>query len=560
MARISYQEKLSRQFNRYIVSIALVLLAALSALLLLHTFFITQFQNLKNNQLLCQQVEEDCLQWENFLRSEESQNTFLSRLRDQCSDNHVSYFVNSFSLERDLEGGLILSDRNGEIVYNSVVHDHTNLHLSYFHSLLAENVIETGTELYDTIYQKTGETGCYVLAVPVYNQNRIRQGVAAVYISGGNWEDEMRQNQFDGVVVGGNDYVLAVSNPGLLDGLMNRFAPEEGGFYSAGGRSYRQTKDAVAKYGLTVFTYQQTGDMLAYYMVLVLAICVLLLALLFTGRTFSHRIADLNARSVETLHEEITTIQDRAGKHRIELHTDDEFETIAEHINTMLDHLDSLNQRNMELARLNNQMERLQLEAQFDPHFLYNTLESIRYGVRLGDKGIDSMILRLTGLLRYSISPAESPVTLEEDLGHLQDYLDIIHYRFQSRFHYSINIPDNCLSRYCPKLLLQPLVENSVKYGLQCRKTLTVTIRGWEEEGFLCLEVRDDGPGIEPERLEELRALIASGDRQSTHHGLKNVARRLQLQFGSDSTLNLASRPGEGTAVRIRVAHTEGLL
>lgn len=209
---------------------------------------------------------------------------------------------------------------------------------------------------------------------------------------------------------------------------------------------------------------------------------------------------------------------------------------------------------------MNNQMERLQLEAQFDPHFLYNTLESIRYSIRLGDKDADFIILKLTSLLRYSIDAPEEMVSLRSDLLHLRDYLTIIQYRFQDRFHYELDIPDSCLDHPCPRLCLQPIVENSVKYVLQRQQSLTVTIRAWEDEDFLYLEVADDGVGMSQELLEEMRHLIAAKTAPySTHHGLKNIARRLNLQFGGGSGMELNSVPGQGTQVLLRIAHMEDM-
>lgn len=557
MAQITYQEKLSRQFNRYIVGISLAFLGVLTLLLLLHAFFITQYQNLQNSQLLSQSVRETCQEYEQFLLSEPAQETFLARLRGENSDNYTSYYFNSFVLTAQADSGLILSDAADEIVYNSVEHDATSIHLKYFHSLLLENL--HGQEgIYHTVYQLADRTGKLVMAVPLYDEWGNYAGAAGVYIDCVDWEDIMRRNQFDGIVAGGHDYVLAISNPALLDGPMNRFRLEDTDFYTAGGQTYRLSRAEVERYDIAVYTFRYPGDLLPYYLMLLLAILVLILTLLITGGRFARRIANLNSASVETLHDEITAIQNRQGEHRIELHTGDEFETIADHINTMLDHLEALNERNMELDRLNNQMERLQLEAQFDPHFLYNTLESIRYGVRLGDREVDGLILKLTALLRYSINSTQTEVTLEEDLRHLQDYLDIIQYRFRSRFCYRLEIPETCLGHHCPKLLIQPVVENSVKYGLQKRKKLTVSVRGWQDEDFLYIEVRDDGPGMPEERLEEMRRLIrTSADQQSGHHGLKNVARRLKLQFGEGSGMELESIPEQGTTVLLRVAHSE---
>ena len=101
-------------------------------------------------------------------------------------------------------------------------------------------------------------------------------------------------------------------------------------------------------------------------------------------------------------------------------------------------------------------------------------------------------------------------------------------------------------------------MENSVKYGMQQRSVLTVRICGWKDEDFLYLEVSDDGPGMDPALLSEMQTLIGSNaDQRSPHYGLRNIARRLRLQFGAGSSMELHSVQGQGTTVLLRVSHME---
>lgn len=556
MAKASYQEKLSRQFTRYVVGMVLLFFAAFTVILLVYTLGFNRYRNLKYNELVSNAFTKSYGQYADFLLDEDTRDMLLRRLTGEVSDNYTSYYYNSFDLTTGMTSGLMLTDASGHMVYTNVDNGQPGAHMSYFNRLVQQNLAGR-RGLYSTVYSLFGATGKYVLAMPLYGGDGRAAGAAAIYVDGSGWEAVMRQNQVDGAITDGSGHIIAASNQDMMGGI-NRFQPDAGGSLLYDGQKYWISTTYLSEYDVYVHTFLKNSGVGAYYAIALAALTILLLALLLTGRTFARRIANLNSRSLEILHNEISAIQERDGQRRITLQTADEFEDIADHINTMLDHLQALSNRNLELGRLNNQMERLQLEAQFDPHFLYNTLESIRYAIRLGDQNVDSIILKLTALLRYSISAPETPVVLREDLCHLEDYLSIISYRFQTRFRYNLSIPPECLDHPCPRLCLQPIVENSVKYGLQQREVLTVSIRAWEDEDFLYLEVRDDGTGMSPALLAEMQELVADkGERQSVHYGLRNIARRLSLQFGAGSGLELDSDPGEGTRVLLRIAHVE---
>lgn len=557
MVRESYQEKLGRQFARYAAGMALFFFTVFTVILLVYTLGFNTYLNAKNNDLLSRAFLQSYRQYTDFLTSEDTQTLFLRHLNGEVSDNYISYWFNSFVLTTNLSSELILTDRENKIVYANVDGDGPSTHQQYFDQLVRQNLGEN-SDIYSTTYHLLGNTGKYVLSTSLLLEDGSTAGAASVYIDGSGWESIMLQNQFDGVITDEEGRIIAASNRTLIDGV-HRFQPGSGGTLY-GGRQYWMSRTYQPHCGVYIYTFVKNSGLVSYYAIALCALVVLVAALLLTGRTFARRIADLNSRSLATLHSELTAIQFGDGSHRVELHTGDEFETIADHINTMLDHLEALSSRNLELGQLNNQMERLQLEAQFDPHFLYNTLESIRYSIRLGDKDADFIILKLTSLLRYSIDAPEEMVSLRSDLLHLRDHLTIIQYRFQDRFHYELDIPDSCLDHPCPRLCLQPIVENSVKYVLQRQQSLTVTIRAWEDEDFLYLEVADDGVGMSQELLEEMRHLIAAKTAPySTHHGLKNIARRLNLQFGGGSGMELNSVPGQGTQVLLRIAHMEDM-
>lgn len=559
MTRTTYQKKLSRHFTQYAAILVLLLFLAFTLILSVYTFGLDIYRNSRNNRLLSDQFSLTYKEYAGFLKEEDTRILFQRRLREEVSDQYLAYQYRLFSRTAHLPGMLILSDRQGNIRYVSAGGESLNTHLKYFNSLIHQNLVKTPVS-YTTVYRFLNKTGKYVIAAPVSDERGRMIGSAVIYIDDSSWEEIMRQNQFDGIITDSSGHIIAASNRNMVED--QKFFPEDSRLvYRLQTERYWYKTSCLSQYGIYIHTFLKSTEIGPYYFLTVIELAVLLAGLLLTGRLLSQRIAGLNSRSLEILHREINAIQTGEAGRRISLDTGDEFEDISRHINTMLDHLEALNNRNLVLQQLNSQMERLRLEAQLDPHFLYNNLENIRYAIRMGDRNVDDIILKLTSLLRYSISSAKSVVTLEEDLQHLQNYLSIIQFRFGDRFRFSVSVPEACMNRLCPRMCLQPLLENSVKYVLQQQQVLQVSVRGWQDDAFLYLEVTDNGMGFPADRLAELRKIISTDQQlNSPHHGLRNVARRLALQFGSDSCMTLDNLPGGGARILLRIAHGQEVL
>lgn len=197
-------------------------------------------------------------------------------------------------------------------------------------------------------------------------------------------------------------------------------------------------------------------------------------------------------------------------------------------------------------ARLEAQLADARLEtlqAQIHPHFVLNSLNAIAGLVQAGerDRAFDA-IGKLGELLQLALRNGTGiNLTLGEEVDFLQRYLKLCELRFDTRFSYCISVPDALRSRRMPALIVQPLIENAVRHGMQLHKPLMVDVRAYERDGALVIEVEDDGRGISPENARTL----ARG------HGLANVAERLRLYFGDASELRLESRAGGGTLARI---------
>jgi two-component system sensor histidine kinase YesM len=199
------------------------------------------------------------------------------------------------------------------------------------------------------------------------------------------------------------------------------------------------------------------------------------------------------------------------------------------------------------------------LQNQINPHFLYNTLESIR-GAALyhGIHDIAAMSKALSLLFRYSISDRVL-VSIKEELQHLENYISIQNFRYENRFDINYSIPPNLLNYKILKLTLQPLIENSIKHGLEMKLGKgTIRIEMLELDNTIKIQISDDGLGIPPKRLEELNRTLANDnykleaetDRTRTGIGVMNVSSRIKLYFGEQYGLRFRSAL-TGTIVEI---------
>lgn len=195
------------------------------------------------------------------------------------------------------------------------------------------------------------------------------------------------------------------------------------------------------------------------------------------------------------------------------------------------------------------------LQAQINPHFLYNTLESINWEAKMaGQQQISRMVESLGFLLRSSINHKQSIITVGQELDIIRHYLTIQQTRFEDRLVFELDVPQPVYTCPIPKLSLQPLVENAIHHALErkvdpCR----ITIRAYEEQEHIVIAVEDDGPGMIPELLEKVR----QGQVQSKGNGigLANIRDRIVLAFGEQYGLYIESEPGAGTRVFIHIPY-----
>ena len=198
-----------------------------------------------------------------------------------------------------------------------------------------------------------------------------------------------------------------------------------------------------------------------------------------------------------------------------------------------------------------NELQLSMMQAQLNPHFLYNTLDSVKWlGVTNHVPQVASMATNLAALLRAGIS-GDKFITLEEELELLEKYLDIQSLRFEDRFAWETDVGERFQHCIVPKLITQPLVENAIIHGVADMDDGYVKLTAREENGKLVLSVQDNGEGIPQEILDRLN----SPDREmpAGHLGLRNVDRIVRLYYGEEYGISASAAPGEGSCVELRL-------
>ncbi|MDD3165017.1 MAG: sensor histidine kinase [Oscillospiraceae bacterium] len=549
-----FQSTLRRHITRFSILLTLAFFLVSMGAMLIYSMLFHFYRAQNYNTILCTAFTEMYAQYEAYL-SGEGRTSCMRCLSGALGSASLTIMHQTFSRDASVPSNMILTDSDGVVAATSY------RELRYSQKAFNDQVIsntQAADGLYNTVYYFDAAPH-YVFCKPLRNDDGRLRGYLTLYLDSEQLTQSMRLLQYGGVIVSGGSAVVVAGDNAIVETL-NHFHGMRNGEFTLAGKKYWMYSSEVPDYGVTVYTYVSVVSTAGYYLIFsVLMVLFFMMSLVFSNGV-TKKIARHSAASVEQLHREIDIVAEQGGG-TVNIQTGDEFEDIAEHINNMLGRLQELSSRNLELAQLNNEMEMRTLVAKFNPHFLYNTLESIRFAILLGVPGADQAILNLTRLLRYSIDGPQTEVTLAQDEPHILDYLNILQFRFGERFTYAWEPDAACRSCRIPKLLLQPVIENSVKYGFQGCGTVHVSITGRvEPPNTLVLTVTDNGPGISPARLAEIREMMRLSPESAEpigHHELQSAARRLFLQYGTGSRLEVDSVMHVGTTVTMRIVPKE---
>lgn len=235
---------------------------------------------------------------------------------------------------------------------------------------------------------------------------------------------------------------------------------------------------------------------------------------------------------------------------RMDVQSNDELGQLGHSLNNMIVETQVLINKLIREEQEKKEVELEALHAQINPHFLYNTLNTIKWMAKIqGNNGVSKAITALVKLLRISINLGKDMITLQEEIDYVMNYIVIQKLRFSTSINIKYNIDESCRDLTVPKLILQPIVENSIIYGMEDEQhELNIEINAFIKAQCLIIQVCDNGPGIKEEILKDILK-AASDNNRFSKVGLNNVNQRIKLYCGNDYGLKIENEVVSGTKV-----------
>lgn len=236
-----------------------------------------------------------------------------------------------------------------------------------------------------------------------------------------------------------------------------------------------------------------------------------------------------------------------------------ELKSLSQHFNHMADKLQKQMDEICRNEREKQKMEKKLLQSQINPHFLYNTLDSIIWMIQSGKyDGAEQMISLLAKFFRVSLSQGEDMIPLEKELEHAISYLAIQNIRFKDKFEFNVNADKNLMKYLCPKLSIQPLLENAIYHGMDgMYEDGEININVYEKENVIYIDVVDNGLGMPAEKIEYIMNNKVVSSKRGSGIGVRNVNERIKLIYGNQYGISIASELDEGTTATITIPKLE---
>ncbi len=326
------------------------------------------------------------------------------------------------------------------------------------------------------------------------------------------------------------------------------------------GEKYLVTRTDMKTTGWTLVSMVPYKSVMAETMaisgVMILAVAITLIVTLL----LLNRILTGVVKPLKKLEKYMVQVNPDNMDQRMEILTDDEIGHLSMKFNQMMDRIRNLKEQVIEEQEDKRKYELQALQAQINPHFLYNTLDSIIWMAETNDSNIVAMTEALAKLFWISLNKGNEEISLERELEHVKNYLIIQSMRYADKFTYEISAEPGVERCRTIKLILQPIVENCIYHGIKKKRgTGKITIRAYRREQNLIIEVSDDGCGMPEEICRKILSdEIESENISGSGIGVKNVNERIQLRFGKKYGLSYSSEEGVGTTVTYVLPYNEG--
>ena len=556
MRSVTYKKYIEYSFLRYALSIIVILFIMMIAFLSVNFKVLEHYENKKNTLKLLQVLEKQFLSY-NLALENLSKDTEIINLVSGSSNSHpseVNRTLYNFVNAQDLKANFVLLDKDFNIISSNLFESNKELFLE---SRVLEKVSSAplnNTYITPSRLNYDYEQESSLIFAHAVMDGKEKVGYLFFDVLSKDIENLFMRSPIDSIVLtdrydhiifytGKKSVDLTLKYPG--DKYMNTFSKD--GEIDINGTKYQGQINTFIDGQFTLYTMvsKEIQRRSFYYGLWFIILSAFIM--LFMIPYITRRISEKNVSAIEEMIGSITQMSHgKKVEHPVIF---EEFNKLLSSFEMVLAEKEALIKNNSELSERKRIMEIKQLEEQFNPHFLFNILETLKYQIMIDkDKAVE-MVLAFAGLMRYSIYYGSTVVPLGTDIEYINDYLMLQKLRYNRRLTYSIDIPDELQECLIPKLLLQPIVENSLAHGLV--DVIHITIRAECRADMLIISVEDNGKGIDSQNLQLLRESLEKDSIYKEHIGLYNSHRVIKLLYGNRYGLEINSCHGTLITVRL---------
>ncbi len=518
--------------------------------------------NIENTKILAKDLDETVRKYFNEVEKISSEEDVINAVLNKKADKVVYQKVYDSINSMNVEGNFVIYDKNLHIIMSSAefIGSETGYNWGLFNRMIGypRGIILKINRLYF-------QNGISTLSVgkAIRNKNEII-GFAVYNIFDNSLKELIgKSGSFNVVVTDKFGNVVVTTNENFKDnfGKAEKNLRKAEGYSVIDKEKYYVNKKEIYYSNLVLYTISSVGYVVDNFIDKMIYIIIFFFTILAAMYYAAKIIAEKKTKVIEEIVKAIENIKTGDLETRLNVETNDEFGIIADSYNEMLLNIKKLIEINKEEAKHSAVMEIKQLESQFNPHFLFNTLEMLRYTIKYDTSVANKIIINISSLLRFSIENKSSEVSLQRDLLYTKNYLDIQKYRFGENFDYEIKAEEGLENYYVPKLIIQPVIENAIKHGYTQVEKMIIYIRVKTVKEKLIISVYNNGKEIEKEILDEIREKLKNkkAEEFKNHIGLYNIFRRIQLMYGEKYGLRILSRKNRGTSVRVSLPLKSGV-
>lgn len=491
-------------------------------------------ENIENTKILAKDLDETVRKYFNEVEKISSEEDVINAVLNKKADKVVYQKVYDSINSMNVEGNFVIYDKNLHIIMSSAefIGSETGYNWGLFNRMIGYpgGIILKINRLYF-------QNGISTLSVgkAIRNKNEII-GFAVYNIFDNSLKELIgKSGSFNVVVTDKFGNVVVTTNENFKDnfGKAEKNLRKAEGYSVIDKEKYYVNKKEIYYSNLVLYTISSVGYVVDNFIDKMIYIIIFFFTILAAMYYAAKIIAEKKTKVIEEIVKAIENIKTGDLETRLNVDTNDEFGIIADSYNEMLLNIKKLIEINKEEAKHSAVMEIKQLESQFNPHFLFNTLEMLRYTIKYDTSVANKIIINISSLLRFSIENKSSEVSLQRDLLYTKNYLEIQKYRFGENFDYEIKAEEDLENYYVPKLIIQPVIENAIKHGYTQVEKMIIYIRVKTVKEKLIISVYNNGKEIEKEILDEIREKLKNkkAEEFKNHIGLYNIFRRIQLML-----------------------------